>query len=96
MMIIGIILLVLGTVFCIILAFNLFKIDEVMEGGLVVFSGIALALGMALIWAQPKNNDDDKEYTIECSDYKIINQPQMTITGEDTVVYIKYIIKYKK
>lgn len=96
MMIIGIILLVLGIVFSIIGAFDFVKTDKGLGGGLVVFSGIVLALGMVLIFAPPKNNDDDKEYTIECSDYKIINQSQMTITGEDTVVYKKYIIKYKK
>lgn len=96
MMIIGIILLVLGTVFGIIGAFNFVKTDDAVGGSLAMFSGILLAFGLALIWTQPKNNDDDKEYTIDCSDYKIINQSQMTITGEDTVVYKKYIIKYKK
>lgn len=95
-MIVGIILVIIGVVFCIVGAVNFAKTDEALGGILAIFSGIVLALGLALIWTQPKNNDDDKEYTIECSDYKIINQSQMTITGEDTVVYKKYIIKYKK
>ena len=90
-MVIGIILVIIGVVFCIVGVIQFAK-----PNSLAILSGLVLALGLALILTQPKNNDDDKEYTIECSDYKIINQSQMTITGEDTVMYKKYIIKYKK
>lgn len=44
-----------------------------------------------------KNEKEDDDYvTIVTSDYKVLDQSQIYITGEDTVVYKKYIIKYKK
>lgn len=96
MIAVGVILIILGVVFGIVGLVEYINTDEELRGSLAIFSGLILALGMVLIWTQPKDNDDDKEYTIECSDYKIINQSQMTITGKDTVSYKKYVIKYKK
>ena len=43
-----------------------------------------------------KDEKDDEYVTVVTSDYKVLDQTQMYITGEDTVVYKKYIIKYKK
>ena len=65
----------------------------------VIMCFLLIAAGILIIRKSDshKNEKEDDEYvTVVTSDYKVLDQSQMYITGEDTVVYKKYIIKYKK
>ena len=68
----------------------------------IAFGCVGLCLflvigGLIFVYTDSNNEKEDDEYvTVVTSDYKVLDQSQMYITGEDTVVYEKYIIKYKK
>jgi hypothetical protein len=94
---IGTFLILLAFILVIISVINMIEGEWGYATVALIVAIVAAGFGVWFIKSDERNEKEDDEYvTIVTSDYKVLDQTQMTITDGDTVVYKKYIIKYKK
>ena len=90
LLIVAIIIGIIGLIYAI-------KGDADIAFGLIGFCLFLTIAGLVFVYTDSKDEKEDDEYvTVVTSDYKVLDQTQMTITDGDTVIHKRYIIKYKK
>ena len=94
---IGTFLILLAFILVIVSVINMIEGEWGYATVALIVAMVSAGFGVWFIKSYEQNEKEDDEYvTIVTSDYKVLDQTQMYITDGDTVVYKKYIIKYKK